>query len=173
MLVNISYEGCIGLGEASMVPYMGESLDSASCFLSKVDLNGFKPPFNYDEVISYLDAIDQGNPAIKAAIDIALHDLEGKLENKPCYKLFGSDPDKMPLTSVTIGIDSQEIIIKKVMEAESARVLKVKLGSDEDKKLIETIRTVSNKPLYVDANQGWTDKEKALDLIHWLEEMGV
>lgn len=173
MLVNISYEGVIGWGEASMVPYMGESLDSATCFLSKVDLTGFKSPFNYEEVISYLDAIDHGNPAIKAAIDIALHDLEGKLENKPCYKLFGSDPAKMPLTSVTIGMDSQEIIIKKVMEAESARVLKVKLGSDGDKKLIETIRTISNKPLYVDANQGWTNKERALDLIHWLEEMGV
>ena len=173
MLIEISYEGFTGLGEASMVPYMGESVETAIRFLSKVDLRWLKYPFEYDKVINYLDTIEAGNPAVKAAIDIALHDLEAKIAKVPCYKLFGSDPQSMPLTSVTIGIDSLEIIIKKVVEAEPARVLKVKLGSEEDKNLIETIRSVSSKPIYVDANQGWTDKEKALDFIFWLKDTGV
>ena len=173
MLIEISYEGFTGLGEASMVPYMGESVETAIRFLSKVDLRWLKYPFEYDKVINYLDTIEAGNPAVKAAIDIALHDLEAKIAKVPCYKLFGSDPQSMPLTSVTIGIDSPEIIIKKVVEAEPARVLKVKLGSEEDKNLIETIRSVSSKPIYVDANQGWTDKEKALDFIFWLKDTGV
>jgi len=173
MLVEINYEGFAGLGEASMVPYMGESVESAGRFLTKVDLRWLKYPFDYGKIINYLDSIESGNPAVKAAIDIALHDLEAKIAKVPCYKLFGSDPQSMPLTSVTIGIDSPEIIIKKVIEAEPARVLKVKLGSEEDKNLIETIRSVSSKPVYVDANQGWTDKEKALDFIFWLKDTGV
>ncbi|MGV3508196.1 MAG: enolase C-terminal domain-like protein, partial [Sphingobacteriaceae bacterium] len=173
MLVEINHEGQTGLGEASMVPYMGESIDSASSFLAKVDLKWLKHPFNFDEVIHYLDSIAAGNPAIKAAIDIALHDLQGKIENKPCYQFFGSLPEDMPVTSVTIGMDTPDIITRKVQEADLAKVLKVKLGSDEDKILIETIRSVTDKPLYVDANQGWTNKEHALDLIYWLKEAGV
>jgi len=173
MLVEINYQNVTGLGEASMVPYMGETVQSATEFLSKVDLGWLKPPFNYDEVLRYLDGMAPGNPAVKAAVDIALHDLEGKIQAKPCYSFFGSDPDKMPLTSVTIGIDSPEVIVKKLAAADSAKVLKIKLGSDDDKTLINTIRSVSNKPLYVDANQGWTSKERALDLIFWLQEMGV
>ncbi|MBC8052919.1 MAG: dipeptide epimerase [Sphingobacteriaceae bacterium] len=173
MLLEISRDGITGRGEASMVPYMGESVETATRFLSKVDLTWLKHPFNYQEVIHYLDSLEEGNPAVKAAIDIALHDLEGKLQNRPCYSLFNSDPEKMPLTSVTIGIDSAEIIRQKVKEADAARVLKVKLGSEEDKVLIEAIRSVTDKPLYVDANQGWTNKERALDFIYLLKEAGV
>src|SRR5690606_28525576 len=109
----------------------------------------------------------------KAAIDIALHDLQGKIENKPCYQLFNADPLHIPVTSVTIGIDTPEVIIRKVKDAEAAKVLKVKLGSEADKVLIKTVRSVTDKPLYVDANQGWTNKEKSLDLIFWLQETGV
>lgn len=173
MLVEIFYEGYTGLGEASMVPYMGESVASASEFLSLTDLSWLKYPFNYDELTSYLDRIKPGNPNIKAAIDIALHDLQGKIENRPCYQMFGSDPAAMPLTSFTIGIDSPELIVKKVEEAANCRIIKVKLGRDTDKQLIETIRAVSNKPLYADANQGWTDRHAGLDMVHWLHERGV
>lgn len=173
MLVAIHYEGLIGMGEASMVPYMGESIQSATQFLKDLDLSWLNYPFNYPEVVQYLDAKAPGNPAIKAAIDIALHDLEGKLLKNPCYSLLNSNPGDMPLTSVTIGMDLPEIIIQKVKDAELAKILKVKLGSEEDKILIETIRSVTNKPLFVDANQGWTDKEKALDFIYWLKDQGV
>jgi L-alanine-DL-glutamate epimerase-like enolase superfamily enzyme len=173
ILVEIEYGGLIGQGEASMVPYMGESFQTAAEFLARVKLDWLKHPYEHDEIVSYLDSIAPGNPAIKAAIDIALHDLEGKLKGEPCYRLFGSNPDLMPPTSVTIGMDWAEIIIKKVEEASQANVLKVKLGSEEDKHLIQTIRSVTDKPLYVDANQGWLNKEQALDFIFWLKEQGV
>lgn len=173
MLVKVFHEGYTGLGEASMVPYMGENFETASHFLKQIDLSWMKLPFNYPELRTYLDGIADGNPAIKAAIDIALHDLEGKLNSTPCFRFFGSEQEKMPVTSVTIGIDSPDVIIKKIEEAEFARVLKVKLGSDDDKRLIETIRSVSPKPLYADANQGWTNKEEALDFIYWLKDNGV
>jgi L-alanine-DL-glutamate epimerase-like enolase superfamily enzyme len=173
MLVNLTYEAYVGYGEASMVPYMGESHETAVAFLTKVDVSQFKVPFDFAAIINYLDSIASGNPAIKAAIDIALHDLEGKLLNKPCWQLLGSQPALMPVTSYTIGMDTPEIFRKKVQEAAGFKVIKVKLGRDSDKELINIIRSVTNVPIYVDANQGWTDRRKSLDLIYWLQGQGV
>jgi L-alanine-DL-glutamate epimerase-like enolase superfamily enzyme len=175
MLIEISNNGFVGLGEASMVPYMGESLVTATAFLKKVNLAPFSYPFNMDEIMAYLDSLAPGQPAIKAAIDIALHDLSGKIAQQSCYEFFGSSPDKMPFTTFTIGIDKPEIIIKKVNDAlaDDFKLLKIKLGRDTDKVLIKTIRSVTNLPLYVDANQGWTDKHKGLEMAFWLKEQGV
>jgi L-alanine-DL-glutamate epimerase-like enolase superfamily enzyme len=173
MLLQIAYEGYIGYGEASMVPYMGESQQGAADFLKMVDVDQFKYPFDFGEIISYLDSIEPGKPAIKAAIDIALHDLEGKLIQQPCWKLLGSDPQKMPVTSFTVGIDTPEILIEKLKGARDCKVIKVKLGRGSDQELIKTIRSVTNAPLYVDANQGWTDLQQSLDMTYWLQEQGV
>lgn len=173
MLVQLEYEGHIGYSEASMVPYMGESIDSATAFLSKVDPAQFKFPFDFGAIIDYLDNLAPGNPAIKAAIDIALHDLEGKLLGKPCWQLLGSNPQLMPPTSYTIGIDKPEVVLQKVKEAAGFKVIKVKLGRDNDRELIQLIRSVSDAPIYVDANQGWTNRKQSLDMIYWLHEQGV
>ena len=173
MLLKIEHEGVLGYGEASMVPYMGESYESAIAFLKQVDLSAFKHPFNFEAVTAYLDSIAPGQPAIKAAIDIALNDIQGKILNKPCYEIYGADPTKMPVTSYTIGIDTPEVIREKLKDAEAFKVIKVKLGRDNDQEIIETIRSMTNVPLYVDANQGWTDPIKAIDLIYWLHNQGV
>jgi len=173
MLLKIDYQGVIGYGEASMVPYMGESFETAQSFLSKVDLSGVQHPFNFQEIIAYLDHIAPGQPAIKAAIDIALNDINGKILNKPCYEIYDADPAKMPVTSYTVGIDTPEVIREKLKDAELFKVIKVKLGRDNDREIIETIRNMTNVPLYVDANQGWTDRLKAIDLIYWLHNKGV
>ena len=173
MLMEISHEGYTGFGEASMVPYMGENIESAMAFMAKVDLSWLKAPFDFDELIAYLDSIAPGNPNIKAAVDIALHDLQGKIEQKPCFQYFNSDPLKMPPTSYTLGIDTPEVLLQKIKEGENCHIIKVKLGRDNDKELINTIRSASDKPLYVDANQGWTDRQQGLDMVCWLHEQGV
>ncbi|WP_462267555.1 dipeptide epimerase [Mucilaginibacter sp.] len=173
MLLQLEHERYTGYGEASMVPYMGESVEIATAFLNQVDVSRFTYPFNYPEIIAYLDSLAPGNPAIKAAIDIALHDLEGKLRQQPCWQLLGSNPALMPATSITLGIDTPDVLAQKVSEAEGFKFIKVKLGSDNDKQLITTIRSLTEVPLYVDANQGWTDREQSLDLIYWLQEQGV
>lgn len=173
ILLQVEHEGYTGYGEASMVPYMGESPQTAAEFLNKVDISQFRYPFDFDAIIAYLDSIASGNPAIKAAIDIALHDLEGKLEHRPCWKLLGSDPAKMPVTSYTVGIDTPEVLVEKVKQGDGCKVIKVKLGRGSDQELINTIRSVTDLPLYVDANQGWTDREQSLEMCHWLHEQGV
>jgi L-alanine-DL-glutamate epimerase-like enolase superfamily enzyme len=173
MLIKIEHEGVIGYGEASMVPYMGESYESATQFLNLIDWKQIIYPFNFNEIIAYLDSLAPGQPAIKAAIDIALNDIHGKISNKPCYSIYGADPAEMPLTSYTVGIDTPEIIREKLKDAAAFKVIKVKLGRDNDKELIQTIRSVTNLPLFVDANQGWSDRKQAIDMVYWLHDQGV
>jgi len=173
MLVEIEYDGSIGYGEASMPPYLGESHHTAAQFLAQLDLEQFSSPFLLDDILDYVDHIAIGNYAAKASIDIALHDLLGKLVGQPLHKMWGLNPLKTPNTSFTIGIDTPDVVREKVREASPYNILKVKLGRGNDKEMISTIRSVTDKPLCVDVNQGWKDKYEALDLIHWLKEQGV
>lgn len=168
VLTQIEHEGFIGRGEASMPPYLGESHESVINFLSKVNIEQFKDPFRLDDILTYVDGIEAKNTAAKASIDIALHDLIGKIIDKPLYKIWGYNKEKTPNTTFTIGIDSEEMIKKKVEEAADYKILKIKLGSEDDKKIISTIRSVTDKPIAIDANQGWLDKYFAIDFINWL-----
>ena len=173
VLTELEYEGIIGYGEASMPPYLGESQQSVMSFLSKVDFNSFNSPFETEEILHYIDSIDLKNTAAKASLDIAIHDLLGKIMGQPLYKIWGLNPDKIPATSFTIGIDTEEMIRKKVQEAEQFKILKVKLGLQTDKMIINTIRSVTDVPLCADVNQGWKNKEEALEMAHWLKEKNV
>lgn len=170
VLLQIEYEGIVGYGEASMPPYLGESIESVCNFLSKVDLSQFNDPFRLEEILAYVDSIAPDNRAAKASIDIAMHDLLGKLMGQPWYKIWGLNPDKAPNTSFTIGIDTAEVVRQKVDEAAPFKVLKVKMGLDNDKELVDIIRSKTDRPICVDANQGWTSKEQALEMCHWLSE---
>lgn len=172
--VEIEYDGVIGYGEASMPPYLGQTVDSVMAFLKKVDLEQFDDPFRLEDILAYVDGITPGDTAAKAAIDIALHDLVGKLLGAPWYRIWGLDKAKAPSTTFTIGIDTPEVVREKTLEvAGQFNILKVKLGRENDKQMIETIRSVSDLPIAVDANQGWTDKKYALDMIQWLKEKGI
>ena len=168
--VHLEYDGIIGYGEASMPPYLGESVESVTKFLSQLDLAQFSDPFRIEDIHDYMDKVAPDNRAAKASVDIALHDLLGKIMGQPWYKIWGLNPDKAPDTSFTIGIDKADVVRQKVDEASPYNVLKVKMGLDNDKELVEIIREKTDRPICVDANQGWNDKEKALEMIHWLAE---
>lgn len=174
VLTTIEYDGLIGYGEASMPPYLGETQASVMEFLKKVDLSGFNDPLKIEEILQYVDSIAENNTAAKASVDIALHDLAGKMIGAPWHKMWGLNSANVPNTTFTIGIDTDDVIREKVKEVEGQfNILKVKLGTADDKRIIEAVRSVTNLPLAVDANQGWKDKHQALDMIHWLQEKGV
>jgi L-Ala-D/L-Glu epimerase len=173
VLTEIEFNGVVGYGEASMPPYLGESHESVQAFLSKVDLSKYENPFDLEHILTDIDSLAAHNPAAKASVDIALHDLVGKLMGQPWYNIWGYDKTKTPFTSFTIGIDTPDVVRQKTKEAEEYKVLKVKLGRDSDKEMIETIRSVTDKPITGDVNQGWTNKEKALEVLHWLYEHGI
>jgi len=173
MLTEIEFDNIIGYGEASMPPYLGESHETANSFLKKVDLTQFDSPYLLEEILEYVENLAPGNYAAKASVDIALHDLVGKLMKQPWYRLWGLNPDRTPNTSFTIGIDKPEVVKEKVREAAPYRILKVKLGQGNDKEMIGSVRSETDKPLCVDVNQGWTDRNMALDMAFWLQEQGV
>ncbi|WP_322933400.1 dipeptide epimerase [Bacteroides sp. CG01] len=172
--VEIEYEGVTGYGEASMPPYLGQTVDSVMKFLSKVNLEQFDDPFELEDILAYVDSLSPGDTAAKAAVDIALHDLVGKLLGAPWYKIWGLNKEKTPSTTFTIGIDTPDVVREKTLEvAGQFNILKVKLGRENDKEMIRTIRSVSTLPIAVDANQGWKDKYYALDMVHWLKEQRI
>lgn len=172
--VEITYDGVTGYGEASMPQYLGQTVQSVTAFLQKVDLSQFNDPFQLEDILAYVDGLSPGDTAAKAAVDIALHDLVGKLLGAPWYKIWGLNKDKAPSTTFTIGIDTADVVKQKTREcANQFNILKVKLGRENDKEMIETIRSVTDLPIAVDINQGWKDKEKAIDEIFWLKEHGI
>jgi L-alanine-DL-glutamate epimerase-like enolase superfamily enzyme len=173
VIAKLEHDGIQGFGEASPSSRYGETIDTVLNFLGKVDLDSISDPFELEQITEHLDDIAPGNPAAKAAVDIALHDWVGRKLGQPLYKVWGLSKSKTPFTSFTIGIDSPEVIVRKTVEAEEYPILKVKLGTDHDKDIIAAVRRATKKPIRVDANEGWKTKELALERIKWLEQEGV
>ncbi len=182
VLTRITWNGYTGYGEASMPPYLGETTASVIEFLKKVDLGRFSSPFQMEEILTYVDSICTNNTAAKCAVDIALHDLCGRIMGQPWWKIWGWSNHNLPSTSVTVGlayapdgsIDKEEVR-KKTRECLEYNLIKVKLGNSEenDKTMINTIREITDLPIVIDANQGWKDKSHALKMIEWLAGRGI
>jgi L-alanine-DL-glutamate epimerase-like enolase superfamily enzyme len=182
VFTRLEHEGIIGYGEASMPPYLGENHETVQRFLSKAQSilpawtpseKKFSDPADIETILSQIDRIEKGNTAAKASVDIALHDLIGKIQNKPCHDLFGADKQKTLFTAYTIPMDDPKGIQDRIEEARGYKILKVKLGSANDKKVIEEIRRQTDKEIIVDANEGWNYKYFALEMAHWLSERNV
>src|SRR5258706_2591273 len=153
-----------GIGEAAAVPYYGETQAGIIEYLKSVPDLG-NDPFDIDAVLAKRPA---GSRAAHSAIDEALHDLWGKKLGQPLYKLFGLNPNNLPLTSFTIGMDEPEVMAEQA-KVSGYPILKVKLGSEKDEAIVKAIRIATNSKLRVDANAGWS-REQALQIIPRLAE---
>ncbi len=173
VLIRLEQGGLYGYGEASLPPYLTENQESVLKFLKKVYLQDIFTLDDLRTALKAVDSIEEGNSPAKAAIDIALHDLLGKLLKKSCSEIYGINPISLPFTSFTIGLDTDSVIREKLKEAEPYKILKIKLGTDRDKEIIKLIRGETDKPLYVDANQAWNNFEYALEIISWLAENNI
>lgn len=174
VLTQLEYDGLIGYGEASLPQYLGETQQSVMSFLRKLDLSQFSDPLEIDKILDYVDEVAEGNTAAKASVDIVLHDLIGKILDKPLHQLWNLNKDDTPYTSYTIGIDNEETIRQKTQEAAyQYQLLKIKLDGKNDRNIIRIVRSVTDLPLIVDANQSWIGKERSLDEIFWLKDNGV
>lgn len=169
LVVEIEHDGLIGRGEAAPIARYGQDAVSAARAAEKMVAQIGNPRAFDSEAARVAIA---GEPAAEAAIDMALRDLAGKRLGVPVYELMGIDSSSMPVTSFTIGMDTPEIVEQKVREAEGFAVLKVKMGSKDDDRVLETVRSVTGRPVRVDANEGWT-LDDALARLEWLQEMGV
>lgn len=173
MIVGIFADGLIGYGEAFMPPYYDENQTSMTAFFERFDAEEALSFDSIEDAYFYIDNLAEGNSAAKAAIDIALHDLTAKKLGKPVREMFGDAEPKPIETSYTIGIDSAESMVKKALEAEEFKTLKIKLSGKNDVEVISAISEVTNQKLFVDANQAWTNAEEALRISRQLIKLGV
>src|SRR6185295_19796826 len=167
-------DGITGHGEGAPIVRYKEDAESARKAVESVrELLLKADPMQFSKTMTQVFQRVPGEWAGKAAIDIALMDWVGKKLGIPLYSYFGLDPKDAPLTTFSIGIDTPEITKQKTLEAAEFPVLKVKVGLATDEPTIEAIRSITKKPLRVDANEGWKDKEEAVRKINWLETQGV
>jgi L-alanine-DL-glutamate epimerase-like enolase superfamily enzyme len=174
VFVKIERDGITGYGEAAPNMRYGENaelttkkINQAKMIFEKNDL------FHFTGIKEAMDKTVLNQSCAKAALDIALMDWVGKALNTPLYKMFGLNTSNAPVTSFSIGIDTPEVIKQKVKEAEPFPILKIKVGKKNDDEIIAAVRSVTDKPIRVDANEGWKNKEEALEKIQWLKTQGV
>jgi L-alanine-DL-glutamate epimerase-like enolase superfamily enzyme len=161
--------GVTGLGEASAIARYHESVDTVTSFLDQVDA----ARLSFTDVpgsMKYLDTVAPGNMAAKCAVNIALVDGAARLAKQAVYDYFGLGfRENHHITSFSIGIDTPDMIRKKVQEAERFPILKLKVGVAGDQENLAALRDVApKKTVRVDANEGWTTREQALERIEWL-----
>ncbi|HVO13359.1 MAG TPA: dipeptide epimerase [Vicinamibacteria bacterium] len=172
--VRFSREGTTGLGEgAPIVRYHEDALGGQKALEAARPQVLAGDPWRLESLEAEVFPQLENQYAARAALDIALHDWTGLRLGVPLYRLLGLDPDAAPITTFSIGIDTPEVTRQKVREAAEFPVLKVKVGLATDEPTIEAVRSVTDKPLRVDANEGWKDKETALRKIEWLAGKGV
>jgi L-Ala-D/L-Glu epimerase len=157
-------DGAEGWGEAAATPFYGETAETVTAVLPRyaevLEEAAAGDVFAIERMERALEVSLGRNPAARAAISCALHDLIGKRLGLPVWKMWGLDPAAAPLSSFTIGIDEPDVVRQKVREAEAYPILKVKVGTAHDETLLAAIRDVApKKPVYVDANTGWTARQ--------------
>ncbi len=171
--VALSHEGVTGYGEGAPVDRYGESATSARRFVEEhAELVG-NDPYALEDIGERLSAIP-GEQAAKAAIDAALHDLQGKLLGMPAGRLLGL-PRAGPPTSWTVWLgDPDDMARRAESAAASYRRLKLKLGGGDglDVERVRAVRGVTDLPLMVDVNEWWSFEEALENLSH-LAELGV
>ncbi|MGI8480042.1 MAG: dipeptide epimerase [Gaiellaceae bacterium] len=171
--VSIRHDGVTGNGEAAPVDRYGESVESASRFVEEHAALVGDDPFALEEIGERLAAVP-GEQAAKAAIDGALHDLQGKVLGIPAHRLLGL-PRQGPPTSWTVWLGDPEDMARRAEKAASTfQRLKLKLGGGNglDVERVKAVRSVAELPLQVDVNEAWS-LEEALDALPRLAELGV
>jgi L-alanine-DL-glutamate epimerase-like enolase superfamily enzyme len=174
VFVRVERDGVTGWGEAAPNVRYGQSAEQTTAAFEKA-----RAIVEAGDWFHYVNLREQWERAIPdqscacAALDIAILDWVGRKLNVPLYRLFGLDASKTPMTTFSIGIDTPEVVKQKVREAKDFPVLKIKVGTENDAQILGAVREATDRPLRVDANEGWHDKEKALEKIRWLQRMGV
>lgn len=167
VFVTLRFAGVSGVGEASPDSHWGETVDSVLHELQEVEVALLGNPFNLEGVRELLPS-----GSARAALDIALHDLAGKIAGVPVCKLLGAKGRPLPPTSLTIPIADVDAMLERTRSLADHPILKVKVGFDGDVDFIRAMRGVFDGAIRVDANEGWSPDE-AIDRLNELEQFDI
>jgi len=171
--VTIEHEGFFGMGEARpSVYYDGETVQTVVDVASQTGPLLGDDPFLLDDIMDRVSAAFPKAHASITAIDMALHDLIGKMLGVPLYKYFGLNPAKTPATSYTISIEEPAVMAQRAAAVRDFKILKIKLGLGRDVEILQAIRDVTDMPIRVDANTGWS-KEQAVENLTQLAKFNI
>jgi len=162
VVVELTHEGETGVGAAAPSAHYGETVDTVEAVLPRLLDALPDDPHDLDAAHAAMARVVNHNPAAKAAVDIALHDLVSRLQDLPLYRLLGLDASETPVSSFTVGLDDTPAMARKARAAADAghEVLKVKLGTDRDVEIVEAVADAApDATIRVDANEAWTPKE--------------
>ncbi len=173
VFVRLERDGVAGCGEAAPLARYNETAESALAFIRRAEPLLQGDLWAFQDLWASIDRLAPGEHAAKAALDLAVLDWATKTLGVPLYRWLGLDPGKTPRTTYSIGIDEVPVMQDKVRQAAGFSVYKIKVGTADDRKIIEGIRAVTDKPLRADANEGWRSKEEALDMLTWMAKQGV
>ncbi len=171
--VRIERDGLVAYGEAAPIARYNETAESAAAFIEKASPVLGRDLGEYAVRFGEVEAVGPGEHAAKAALDMAVLDWVGKRLKMPLWRLLGLGRAKTVTTTYSIGIDEVSVMQEKVRQAGDFGVYKIKVGTPDDRKILEGIRAVTSKPLRTDANEGWKTREEALDMIDWMAGLGV
>ena len=176
MIVQLTEDGQHGYGEATVIRYYGVSYDTLSEGLERVRPVLAAGTANEPEAL--LAACAEALPSqvdqfVLCAVDLAVHDLWGKLRGEPLHKLWGLDPADAPASNYTVGIDATDVMVEKMLRFKDWPIFKVKLGTpDRDIEIITELRKHTDAVFRVDANCGWT-VEQTIEYAPELKARGV
>jgi L-alanine-DL-glutamate epimerase-like enolase superfamily enzyme len=170
------YPDVVGVGEGYPDRFYGEMPETmATVFpllLERLEHQSFEPTASWLAwAQGQMAKALRGHGAAKCAIDIALHDLAGKLLEIPVYRLLDLSPE-LPPTDFTIGIDEPAVVAERARSAGDFPALKIKCGGSQDLQTLRAVRDVYAGPIRVDANTGWT-RDSAAELLPALVDLGV
>jgi len=173
VIVELEQDGLRGHGEAYEDSFYSVTVEDIHAHLDrcreKIDHYALADPVAFWNL---LQPMLERKTFAQSAIDCAAHDLWGKMWNRPVWKLWGLSRDTLPLSSYSLGIDSEERLGERFAEVPDWALYRIKLGSRRDIDTLRFLREKTTAPFFVDVNGGWT-LEKALDMIEPMKQFGV
>lgn len=166
VFIRVEAAGGVGHGEATLPPYLPETQDSV---IQRIQAFVDEGPWTVQGALDRLRGTPdpfEGAPSARAALHMALVDHHLKYQ-APVNQLNKTTVSKRLVTLMTVGLGALDEVPGKVADTRMAKAIKVKLGGAEDQVLIDVIKSLDNRQLFLDANQALRTVEEALDRIAW------
>lgn len=173
VLVKLSDGKHTGIGEAAPNRRYNEDAETVIGYLESLPADIFNSIAKPEQLAATLDEIEYKVHAARAAVEMAWLDWYSKRQGQPLWKLWDAPAGTGPCTSYTIGLDDIAVMQQKVRSAEDYPIYKVKLGTDRDKEIIKALRDVTQKPIRVDANEGWQTLSEAKRMIDYMADFNI